>query len=93
MLYNFGMQDDNDPLHHVQSGKIFDISFNPAADYPAMELILKPLYEANEGAISPFSLNGYTLVNPSTITDLFISLNQSLMEQRKAGKFSAKISE
>jgi integrase len=173
--FNFGMKADNDPLHHVQQGKIFSIAFNPVAAVksidpknadtrciehgellalleaihqleplnralalthvyfggqrirqlfsakwpditdnsillidtkgrgktkqtsehllpitPKMTEILKPLYEANRYAPSPFSLNGRTKVNPDTIGDMFISLNNRLMAQGKADKFTAK---
>lgn len=173
--FNFGMQADNDPLHHVQSGRIFDINYNPAAAVkridpdnantrsltnnemrflleetnklsplnkslalthiyfggqriqqlfkvewaniddkgiilidtkgkgktnktsehllpitPRMREILSLFYMANRQALGPFSLNGRTLVNPGTITDLFVSLNNSLIKQGKAEKFSAK---
>ena len=173
--FNFGMKADNDPLHHVQLGKIFSISFNPVASVksidpknadtrciehdellalleaihqleplnralalthvyfggqrirqlfnvqwpdmtdnsillidakgrgktkqtsehllpitPRMTEILKPLYEANRYAPSPFSLNGRTKVNPDTIGDMFIRLNNQLMAQGKTDKFTAK---
>lgn len=173
--FNFGMKADNDPLHHVQQGKIFSIAFNPVAAVksidpknadtrciehdellalleaihqleplnralalthvyfggqrirqlfsakwpditdnsillidakgrgktkqtsehllpitPKMTEILKPLYEANRYAPSPFSLNGRTKVNPDTIGDMFINLNNQLMAQGKADKFTAK---
>lgn len=57
---------------------------------PKMTEILKPLYEANRYAPSPFSLNGRTKVNPDTIGDMFINLNNQLMAQGKADKFTAK---
>ncbi len=57
---------------------------------PKMTEILKPLYEANRYAPSPFSLNGRTKVSPDTIGDMFISLNNRLMAQGKADKFTAK---
>jgi integrase len=173
--FNFGMKADNDPLHHVQQGKIFSIAFNPVAAVksidpknadtrciehdellalleaihqleplnralalthvyfggqrirqlfsakwpditdnsillidakgrgktkqtsehllpitPKMTEILNPLYEANRYAPSPFSLNGRTKVNPDTIGDMFINLNNQLMAQGKADKFTAK---
>ena len=173
--FNFGMKADNDPLHHVQLGKIFSIAFNPVAavksidpknadtrciehdellalleaihqleplnralalthvyfggqrirqlfnaqwpDFtdssillidakgrgktkqtsehllpitPKMAEILKPLYEANRYASTPFSLNGRTKVNPDTIGDMFIRLNNQLMAEGKADKFTAK---
>ena len=55
-----------------------------------MTEILKPLYEANRYAPSPFSLNGRTKVNPDTIGDMFIRLNNQLMAQGKTDKFTAK---
>ena len=173
--FNFGMQADNDPLHHVQSGKIFDINYNPAAAVkcidpdnantralthdelrflleeinklsmlnralalvhvyfggqriqqlfkvtwadineksillidkkgkgktnktsehvlpitPRIQEIMSPFYAVNKEALGPFSLNGRILVNPCTMSDLFVSLNNSLIAQGKALKFSAK---
>ena len=173
--FNFGMQADNDPLHHVQSGKIFDINYNPAAAVkridpdnantraltqdelrflleeinklsmlnkalalvhvyfggqriqqlfkvtwadineksillidkkgkgktnktsehvlpitPRMQEIMSPFYSVNKEVLGPFSLNGRILVNPGTMTDLFVSLNNSLITQGRALKFSAK---
>ena len=29
--FNFGMKADNDPLHHVKDGRIFNITFNPVS--------------------------------------------------------------
>lgn len=173
--FNFGMQADNDPLHHVQSGRIFGINYNPASAVkridpdnantralthdevrfllqeinklgtlnkalalthiyfggqriqqlfrvewanmddksivlidmkgkgkthktsehllpitPRMQEILSPFYAANQHAPGPFSLNGRILVNPGTITDMFVSLSNRLVEQGRASKFSAK---
>lgn len=57
---------------------------------PRMAEILKPLYEANRFAPSPFSLDGSNKVNPDTIGDIFIDLNNQLMADGKADKFTAK---